>query len=143
MSGVLWSFSDINSQTLSSQPENIMTSVMNSLRSCSLLLSPTGGMFVKALHAESFIFSIKEESDNKIVLESRALDDTRDFNSTISLNGDKLIYSEQEGEEFIFTKTNLSEIPDGVKKSYMRTTIPSDMEFMGSSAEKVSKAFFK
>lgn len=143
VSGSLWAFSDLNSEVLSKQPENIMNSVIESLRSCSLLLSASGGMLVKALHAESFVFSIKEESGDSLVLTAQALDGTRTYDVTLSLKGSKLMYSEQAGEEFIFTKANLSEIPDGVKKSYMRTTIPSDMEFMGSASEAVSKAFFK
>ena len=44
VSGSLWVFSDLNSQGLSKQPENILNSIVESLRSCSLLLSPNGGL---------------------------------------------------------------------------------------------------
>jgi tetratricopeptide (TPR) repeat protein len=144
LSGKLWCFSDLDSKALSSQPENVYKSFVNSFKASSLVITEKGGLFVKSVNAEPMVFKILSEEGNVLKAEFIVLDGTRKYEATITLKGsDEIIFSELEGENLHFKNTKLTEIPLVVLKAYIRTMIPSDMKFMGSGVEKISETFFK
>jgi tetratricopeptide (TPR) repeat protein len=144
LSGKLWCFDSLDSKALSAQPENVYNSIVKSLQSSSFVITNTGTLMVKSVHAEATIFSIIEESEALIKLACTVLDGSRKHETTIRLqSNNQIIVSEQEGVSLHFKATDLDKIPLAVLKAYNRTLIPEEISFLGKDIETISNAFFK
>lgn len=140
--GKLWIFESLDSKAMKSVSELIANNVVESLKSFTMFLTEKGGILVKAIQTDAVAYKIISETENSVKLHLIVLDGTKTMDVNLSLSGNKLLFSERDGEVIHFQELKLDQIPEYVVDAYLRTLVPEEMEFMGEKASALTACFF-